>query len=43
MDDWPMKGPIDVIFCRNVVIYFDREIQRRIVGRMAALQRPTII
>jgi len=40
MDDWPMKGPIDVIFCRNVVIYFDREIQRRIIGRMAALQRP---
>jgi chemotaxis protein methyltransferase CheR len=40
MDDWPMKGPIDVIFCRNVVIYFDREIQRKIVARMAALQRP---
>jgi chemotaxis protein methyltransferase CheR len=40
MDDWPMKGPIDVIFCRNVVIYFDREIQRGIIGRMAALQRP---
>ena len=40
MDDWPMKGPIDVIFCRNVVIYFDRETQRRMVGRMAALQRP---
>jgi chemotaxis protein methyltransferase CheR len=40
MDEWPMKGPFDVIFCRNVVIYFDRETQRRIVARMAALQRP---
>ncbi len=40
MDDWPMQGPIDVIFCRNVMIYFDRETQRQIVGRMAALQRP---
>jgi chemotaxis protein methyltransferase CheR len=40
MDEWPMKGPMDVIFCRNVVIYFDRETQRRMVTRMAALQRP---
>ncbi|MFI4869089.1 MAG: CheR family methyltransferase [Steroidobacterales bacterium] len=40
MDDWPMQGPIDVIFCRNVMIYFDRDTQRQIVGRMAALQRP---
>ena len=40
MDDWPMTGPIDAIFCRNVVIYFDRDTQRRIVARMAALQRP---
>ena len=38
MDDWPMRGPIDVIFCRNVMIYFDRETQRQIIGRMAALQ-----
>jgi chemotaxis protein methyltransferase CheR len=35
-----MSGPIDAIFCRNVVIYFDRETQRQIVTRMAALQRP---
>jgi chemotaxis protein methyltransferase CheR len=40
MDDWPMTGPFDAIFCRNVVIYFDRETQRQIVARMAALQRP---
>jgi chemotaxis protein methyltransferase CheR len=40
ISDWPMKGPFDVIFCRNVVIYFDRDTQRHIVGRMEALQRP---
>jgi chemotaxis protein methyltransferase CheR len=40
ISDWPMKGPFDVIFCRNVIIYFDRETQRHIVGRMQGLQRP---
>jgi chemotaxis protein methyltransferase CheR len=40
ISDWPMKGPFDVIFCRNVVIYFDRQTQRHIVGRMEGLQRP---
>jgi chemotaxis protein methyltransferase CheR len=40
MSDWPMQRPIDVIFCRNVMIYFDRDTQRQIVARMAALQRP---
>jgi chemotaxis protein methyltransferase CheR len=39
VSDWPMQGPFDVIFCRNVIIYFDRNIQRDIVGRMAGLQR----
>ncbi|HEY1724217.1 MAG TPA: protein-glutamate O-methyltransferase [Steroidobacteraceae bacterium] len=39
IDHWPMHGPIDVIFCRNVVIYFDRDTQRQIVARMAGLQR----
>ncbi|MCB1632711.1 MAG: protein-glutamate O-methyltransferase CheR [Steroidobacteraceae bacterium] len=39
MEPWPMKGPFDLIFCRNVVIYFDKETQRKLFGRMADLQR----
>lgn len=40
MHDLPMRGPLDVIFCRNVVIYFDKETQRRLFQRYARLQRP---
>jgi chemotaxis protein methyltransferase CheR len=40
MAKWPMSGPFDVIFCRNVLIYFDRDTQRQLVDRMATLQRP---
>ncbi len=40
LNDWPMRGPFDVIFCRNVVIYFDKDTQRKLFDRMAALQRP---
>jgi len=36
----PMSGPIDVIFCRNVVIYFDKDTQRDLFARMSRLQRP---
>lgn len=34
---WPMKGKFDVIFCRNVVIYFDKDTQKVLFDRYANL------
>lgn len=39
MHEWPMKGQFDVIFCRNVVIYFDKDTQKTLFDRMAERQR----
>ena len=37
MLDWPLKGPFDAIFCRNVTIYFDKQTQTRVFERFGSL------
>lgn len=37
---WPVNGPFDAIFCRNVMIYFDKDTQYKILKRFIPLLEP---
>ena len=39
-NDWPVSGSFDVIFCRNVMIYFDKATQKKILSRFVKLMKP---
>ena len=40
-DRWALKGPFDAVFCRNVMIYFDKPTQGQILSRFAPLLKPS--
>lgn len=40
-DSYPFKGTFDIIFCRNVMIYFDGETRNRLVERFARYSDPS--
>ena len=38
-DQWPISGQFDAIFCRNVMIYFDKPTQGKILDRFAPMMK----
>lgn len=39
-DDWPFRDQFDVVFCRNVMIYFDASTQRKVLERIHRVMAP---
>lgn len=39
-DDWPFRDPFDIVFCRNVMIYFDAPTQRKVLERIHRVMKP---
>lgn len=40
MKEWPLKGPFQLIICRNVLIYFDKKTQEKLIKRYYELLEP---
>jgi len=38
--NWPIKGPFDVVFCRNVAIYFDKDTQANVLSNFCRVMAP---
>jgi chemotaxis protein methyltransferase CheR len=38
--DWPFREPFDLVFCRNVMIYFDQPTQRQVLERIHRAMAP---
>lgn len=41
--NWSLGEPFDLVFCRNVMIYFDAATQRRVLGRIHATMKPNAL
>lgn len=39
--NWDVKAPLDIIFCRNVMIYFDKPTQLNVLKKMVGMLKPT--